>query len=81
MRNPQEIDSAFIAMSKAEINGLIVFSDPVLLERNRASIITPGAQVPDSDCLSVEELCRGGRPGKLFGESVRHAPRGCDLRR
>ena len=40
VRNPQEIDSAFAAMSKAEINGLIVFSDPVLLERNRTSIIT-----------------------------------------
>jgi putative tryptophan/tyrosine transport system substrate-binding protein len=37
--NPQEIDSAFISMSKAATSGLIVFSDPVLLERNRASVI------------------------------------------
>ncbi|HEX6173369.1 MAG TPA: ABC transporter substrate-binding protein [Candidatus Binatia bacterium] len=40
VRNPQEIDSAFTAMSKAATSGLIVFSDPVLLERNRSSIIT-----------------------------------------
>ena len=39
VRNPQEIDSAFISMSKAGTSGLIVFSDPVLLERNRASVI------------------------------------------
>jgi putative ABC transport system substrate-binding protein len=38
-RSPQEIDSAFTSMSKAATSGLIIFSDPVLLERNRASII------------------------------------------
>jgi putative tryptophan/tyrosine transport system substrate-binding protein len=40
VRSPHEIDSAFVSMSKASLSGLIVFSDPVLLERNRASIIT-----------------------------------------
>jgi putative tryptophan/tyrosine transport system substrate-binding protein len=38
--SPQEIDTAFASMSKAGLSGLVVFSDPVLLERNRASIIT-----------------------------------------
>ena len=36
---PQEIESAFSSMSKAGTSGLIVFSDPVILERNRGSII------------------------------------------
>jgi putative tryptophan/tyrosine transport system substrate-binding protein len=40
VRSPQEIDGAFVSMSKAGLSGLVVFSDPVLLERNRASIIT-----------------------------------------
>ena len=40
VRGPQEIDTAFVSMSKAGLSGLVVFSDPVLLERNRASIIT-----------------------------------------
>ena len=40
VRSPREIDSAFLSMSKAGTGGLIVFSDPVLLERNRASIIS-----------------------------------------
>jgi putative tryptophan/tyrosine transport system substrate-binding protein len=40
VRSPQEIDSAFVSMSKAGFSGLVVFSDPVLLERNRPSIIT-----------------------------------------
>jgi putative tryptophan/tyrosine transport system substrate-binding protein len=40
VHSPQEIDSAFRSMSKAGLSGLVVFSDPVLLERNRASIIT-----------------------------------------
>jgi putative tryptophan/tyrosine transport system substrate-binding protein len=40
VRSPQEIDSAFVSMSKAGLSGLVVFSDPVLLERNRGSIIT-----------------------------------------
>jgi putative ABC transport system substrate-binding protein len=39
VRSPQEIDSAFLSMSKAGAGGLIVFSDPVVLERNRAAII------------------------------------------
>jgi putative ABC transport system substrate-binding protein len=39
VQSPQEIDSAFVSMSKAGAGGLIVFSDPVLLERNRAAII------------------------------------------
>ena len=37
--SPQEIDSAFVSMGKAGLGGLVVFSDPVLLERNRTSII------------------------------------------
>lgn len=40
VRTPEEIDSAVLSMSKAGLSGLVVFSDPVLLERNRASIIT-----------------------------------------
>ena len=36
---PQEIDSAFVSMNKAGIGGLVVFSDPVILERNRKAII------------------------------------------
>jgi putative ABC transport system substrate-binding protein len=40
VRTPKEIDSALVSMSKAKLSGLVVFSDPVLLERNRASIIT-----------------------------------------
>jgi putative ABC transport system substrate-binding protein len=40
VRTPEEIDNAFVSMSKAGLGGLVVFSDPVLLERNRASIIT-----------------------------------------
>jgi putative tryptophan/tyrosine transport system substrate-binding protein len=40
VRSPQEIDTAFVSMSKAGLSGLVVFSDPVLLERNRASVIT-----------------------------------------
>jgi len=39
VRGPQEIQSAFSSMSKAGTSGLIVFSDPVILERNRGSII------------------------------------------
>jgi putative ABC transport system substrate-binding protein len=35
----QEIDSAFVSMNKAGIGGLVVFSDPVILERNRKAII------------------------------------------
>jgi putative ABC transport system substrate-binding protein len=38
-RNSQQIASAFSSMRKARISGLIVFSDPVLLERNRTAII------------------------------------------
>jgi putative ABC transport system substrate-binding protein len=40
VRSPQDIESAFSSMGKAGISGLIVFSDPVILERNRGSIIT-----------------------------------------
>jgi putative ABC transport system substrate-binding protein len=39
VRSPQEITNAFSSMSKAGTNGLIVFSDPVVLERNRGTII------------------------------------------
>jgi len=39
VRSAQEITNAFSSMSKAGTNGLIVFSDPVLLERNRGAII------------------------------------------
>jgi putative ABC transport system substrate-binding protein len=39
VRSPQEITNAFSSMSKAGTNGLIVFSDPVVLERNRGAII------------------------------------------
>ncbi|HKX51348.1 MAG TPA: ABC transporter substrate-binding protein [Candidatus Binatia bacterium] len=39
VRTPEEIDSAFLSMSKAGLSGLVVFSDPILLERNRTSII------------------------------------------
>jgi putative ABC transport system substrate-binding protein len=39
VRGSQEIESAFSSMSKAGTSGLIVFSDPVILERNRGSII------------------------------------------
>jgi putative ABC transport system substrate-binding protein len=39
VRGPQEIESAFSSMIKAGTGGLIVFSDPVILERNRPSII------------------------------------------
>jgi putative tryptophan/tyrosine transport system substrate-binding protein len=35
----QEIDSAFVSMNKTGIGGLVVFSDPVILERNRKAII------------------------------------------
>jgi putative tryptophan/tyrosine transport system substrate-binding protein len=38
-RNSAQIASAFSSMRKARISGLIVFSDPVLLERNRSAII------------------------------------------
>jgi putative ABC transport system substrate-binding protein len=38
-RNSEQIASAFSSMRKAKIGGLIVFSDPVLLERNRTAII------------------------------------------
>jgi putative ABC transport system substrate-binding protein len=40
VRTPQGIESAFSSIGKAGISGLIVFSDPVILERNRGSIIT-----------------------------------------
>ena len=39
VRKPEEIESAFSSMRKAGTKGLIVFSDPVILERNRGSII------------------------------------------
>jgi putative ABC transport system substrate-binding protein len=39
VRDAHEIESAFLSMTKARISGLVVFSDPVLLERNRGSII------------------------------------------
>jgi len=39
IRGRQEIETAFSSMAKAGVDGLIVFSDPVILERNRASII------------------------------------------
>ena len=35
----QEIDRAFASMSKTRIGGLLVFSDPAILERNRKAII------------------------------------------
>jgi putative ABC transport system substrate-binding protein len=38
-RNSQQIASAFSSMRKIRISGLIVFSDSVILERNRAAII------------------------------------------
>jgi putative tryptophan/tyrosine transport system substrate-binding protein len=37
--SPQQIESAFSAISEAGARGVIVFSDPVMLERNRGSII------------------------------------------
>jgi putative ABC transport system substrate-binding protein len=40
VKNQQAITSAFSSMRSTGISGLIVFSDPVLLERNRGSIIT-----------------------------------------
>ena len=36
---PPEIENAFASMSKARTTGLVVFSDPVILERNRGTII------------------------------------------
>jgi putative tryptophan/tyrosine transport system substrate-binding protein len=39
-RTLQEIENAFSSMSKSGTHGLIVFSDPVLLETNRRPIIT-----------------------------------------
>jgi putative ABC transport system substrate-binding protein len=39
VRKPHEIEGAFSSISKARISGLIVFSDPVVLERNRGLII------------------------------------------
>jgi putative ABC transport system substrate-binding protein len=39
VRRRQEIDQAFLSMANAGISGLIVFSDPVVLERNRGLII------------------------------------------
>jgi putative ABC transport system substrate-binding protein len=36
---PPEIENAFASMSKARTAGLVVFSDPVILERNRGTII------------------------------------------
>jgi len=40
----QEIDNAFTSMSKAGVGGLLVFSDPVILEKNRGSIIKLSAK-------------------------------------
>ena len=40
VKSQQEITNAFSAMSSRGISGLIVFSDPVILERNRNVIIT-----------------------------------------
>ena len=37
--DPAEIANAFVYMSKARTAGLVVFSDPVILERNRGTII------------------------------------------
>jgi putative ABC transport system substrate-binding protein len=39
VKNQREITTAFAAMSSTAIGGLIVFSDPVILERNRNVII------------------------------------------
>jgi ABC-type uncharacterized transport system substrate-binding protein len=44
VRSAREIASAFSSMSKAGIRGLIIFSDPVILERNRGSIIALAAK-------------------------------------
>jgi len=37
--DPAQVEGAFSSMIKAQMKGLIVFSDPVLLERHRGSII------------------------------------------
>lgn len=73
VRGSQEIESAFSSMSKAGTSGLIVFSDPVILERNPRIHYRARAQVPDSDCLSLEDLRRGRWPCELFGEPPRYA--------
>lgn len=39
VNTPGEIETAFSAMNKTGVGGLIVFSDPIILERNRRSII------------------------------------------
>jgi putative tryptophan/tyrosine transport system substrate-binding protein len=39
VRNAQEFPSVFSSIGKSGLDGLIVFSDPVLLERNRGTII------------------------------------------
>lgn len=39
VKTPAEVEGAFSSMIKARMKGLIVFSDPVLLERHRGSII------------------------------------------
>jgi putative ABC transport system substrate-binding protein len=39
VRNQQEISNAFSSMKNSGIGGLIVFSDPVVLERHRGAII------------------------------------------
>ena len=36
---PQDIYSAFSSMTKAKMGGLVVFSDPAILERNRKAIL------------------------------------------
>ena len=79
VRNPQEIDSAFTAISKAATSGLIVFSDPVLLERNRASIITLARKYRIPTVYPWRNYVEVGGLASYSANLIGHAPPGSDL--
>ena len=65
VRNVEEIETRFSATDGPRPRALLVFSDPSVLERQRRKIIALALKVPAASHLSVEILCRGGRPHGL----------------
>jgi putative ABC transport system substrate-binding protein len=74
VRAPQEIELVFSRMSKVRPDGLLVFSDPVLLERNRERIIA----------LALKHRVAAIYPWKIYAEEgglMSYSPNLLDMHR
>jgi ABC-type uncharacterized transport system substrate-binding protein len=80
-RNQQEITAAFSSIKNSGIGGLIVFSEPVVLERHRGAIIGHAVKFRIPNYFSLEKLRRGGWPHELFGQPPGYASTCGNLRR